>query len=140
MKNRRRRFFQQSDTTRFASECSRQYVPLPERIAETLRGEEARARGRPGEEWRKTVARDRMLKTKRKIGAVDLHSRHGIVIRRSSYLHGEEAWSEFPRSLTYSVAFLDASRERRCRKMTILRKDISNGPSKRKQIISPVFD
>jgi len=39
-----------------------------------------------------------MVKEEGKIGAVDLRPRHGIVIRSSSYLHGEEAWSEFPRT------------------------------------------
>jgi len=106
MKNHRKRFFQQSDTTRFASKCSRQYVPLP-REWPGHRREKKRARGK--EKDRKERRKDRMGKEEGKIGAVDLRPRHGIVIRPSSYLHGEEAWSEFPR-IGFSIfrAFLGA--------------------------------
>lgn len=51
-----------------------------------------------------------MVKEERKIGAVDLRPRHEIVIRPSSYLHGEETWSELPRTeLSIFRAFLGAS-------------------------------
>lgn len=77
------------------------------RIAGTSKGEEARER-----RARETAENGRGEKNRY---PVDLRPRHRIVIRRSSYLHGEEAWSEFPRKLglAYSArnAFLGALRE-----------------------------
>jgi len=62
MRNHGERFSRQSDTTRFASECSRRYIALSRRTTETAQGEEAQAQEGQRKEQRRCETRDGMDK------------------------------------------------------------------------------